>query len=182
MNDTSKICIAVVAIFALMAGCSAKVASAHTGFVSCNDTGVIFTYNNNFANNTDVTETVNGVDKHFTVPAHTSITDTIVSTGSYQAAKASWTDGNARGSIALVELTCPYTAPPPDLCQNVLVTKTVYTPGPETIKYIPFETTTYIDRWHTKIKKIIKVRWKLHVIFIEKWYPSPRKHGHPELG
>lgn len=178
MSDITKIILGVVTVFAIMAGCSVKVASAHTGGVTCGTTGVVFSYQNNFAHDTAVTETVNGVGKTYTVKANTASIDTIPATGSYQAAKASWKDGNAVGSIPLTELSCPYT-PPTDTITVCIptetVTKTIYTPGPETIKYIPYEVPGPVQ-YKTKIKW--KIKWHTRIKLVE-WHPKPKKHNTP---
>lgn len=179
MNDITKICATIAFVFLVMAGCTATVAKAHTGSVTCDSTGIVFHYNNNFSHDTTVTQYINGVQHQVVVNAYKSLNAGYDAPASYVVVKATWTDGNAIGNIPLTELTCPYDDTI-TVCQGTPVVNTVYTPGPATVQYVPYETTTYIDRWHTKIKKIThtKIKWKTHIIFIEKWKPG-KKHNTP---
>lgn len=106
-----------------------SIASAHTGSVRCDTTGVVFTYNANFQHNTAVTEVVKGAvtgnafAKGVTVLAHTASTDTIAlssltwpitAENGVLLVSATWSDGNAKGSIGPQYVTCPKppTTPP----------------------------------------------------------------------
>jgi hypothetical protein len=146
-----------------------SLAAAHTGSVKCDGSNIVFSYNANFAHDTTVTEFVkdstsgNGTFKTFLVHAYTTATDTVPSPSSSVTASATWKDGTQSGSIAPVTLTCTQASTPVTACYpSEVVTQTVYTPGPETIKYVPFETTTYVDRWHTKIR--FKTKWRTKVV------------------
>lgn len=156
------------------------VASAHTGSVKCDNTGVVFMYSSNFAHTTTVTEVVNGVSKTFTVPAHTAVTDTVDNPGGTVYAGASWKDGNASGQIPTTKLVCPV------VCTPIVTEKIVYVDRPvETVREV--EKVVYVDRpvdrvvtktvvkWKTKIKYRTKIKTK--IIFIEKWHPIKKHHG-----
>src|SRR4051794_12059504 len=68
--------LAAIPIIALVALALPSVASANTGSVTCDSTGVVFSYNANFGREKVSTETVNGVTQQFTVPAFTAVTHT----------------------------------------------------------------------------------------------------------
>jgi hypothetical protein len=97
----------VIAAFALPG-----VASANTGSVKCDDTGVVFTYNANFGRDKVSTETVNGVVQTFLVKAHVVSTHTWPVFGTLTVG-ATWSGG----SIPTVTLHCEAppvpVAPPP---------------------------------------------------------------------
>jgi len=99
---------ALVAAVAIAALALPAVASANTGSVKCDTTGIVFTYNADFGRQKVVTETVNGVTKLVTVPAHTLTTDTWPLFGT-NTAGAVWSGG----VIPTVTLTCPAPPPPP---------------------------------------------------------------------
>src|SRR6476646_3841008 len=102
--------LAAIPIIALIALTVPGVASANTGSVTCDSTGVVFSYNANFGRTKVSTETVNGVTQQFTVPAHTAITHTWPIFGTLTVG-ATWSGG----SIPTVTLVCsaPSTPPPP---------------------------------------------------------------------
>src|SRR5262245_10110985 len=85
-------------------------ASANSGYVVCDATGVVFHYNTDFGRTKVVTETVNGVTKQVTVPARTATTSTWPVFGT-SVVKAVWSGG----SIPETTLHCPapVTPPPP---------------------------------------------------------------------
>src|SRR5689334_24698106 len=100
---------AALPIAALIALALPGVAAANTGSVTCDSTGVVFSYHANFTKDTVSTETVNGVTHQFTVPAATAVKDTWPVFGTVTAG-ATWNGG----SIPTVTLTCPAPpAPPP---------------------------------------------------------------------
>jgi hypothetical protein len=106
MRITRLVAIPIVALVALAVP---GVASANTGSVTCDSTGVVFSYNANFGRDKVSTETVNGVSQQFTVPAHTAITHTWPIFGTLTVG-ATWSGG----SIPTVTLVCPAPqAPPP---------------------------------------------------------------------
>ena len=107
MRITRLAAIPIVALFALAVP---GVASANTGSVTCDSTGVVFSYNANFGRDKVSTETVNGVSQQFTVPAHTAVTHTWPIFGTLTVG-ATWSGG----SIPTVTLVCPapVTPPPP---------------------------------------------------------------------
>ena len=80
-------------------------ASANTGSVTCDSTGVVFSYNANFGRDKVSTETVNGVTQQFTVPAHTAVTHTWPVFGTLTVG-ATWSGG----SIPTVTLHVPAAA------------------------------------------------------------------------
>src|SRR5664279_4253227 len=94
--------VGAIAINALVPG----MASANTGAVTCNSSGVVFSYDAHFGRPKVVIETVNGVSKPFTVPKYTAITDTWPIFGTLTAG-ATWSGG----SIPTTTLVCP-AAPP----------------------------------------------------------------------
>ena len=94
-----------IPIVALAALAFPGIASANTGYVTCESTGVVFHYNTDFGRTKVVTETVNGVSKQFTVPARTAVSDTWPVFGT-SIVGATWSGG----SIPTVTLDCP--APP----------------------------------------------------------------------
>ena len=102
--------LAAIPIVALIALAVPGVASANTGSVTCDSTGVVFSYNANFGRDKVSTETVNGVTQQFTVPAHTAVTHTWPIFGTLTVG-ATWSGG----SIPTVTLVCPapVTPPPP---------------------------------------------------------------------
>ena len=67
--------LAAIPIIALVALAIPSVASANTGSVTCDSTGVVFSYNANFGRDKVSTETVNGVTQQFTVPAREPFRD-----------------------------------------------------------------------------------------------------------
>jgi hypothetical protein len=99
---------ALVAAVAIGALALPALASANTGYVTCESTGVVFHYNTDFGRTKVVTETVNGVTRQFTVPARTAVTDTWPQFGTLTVG-ATWSGG----SIPTVTLHCPAPAPPP---------------------------------------------------------------------
>ena len=94
--------LAAIPIVALIALAVPGVASANTGSVTCDSTGVVFSYNADFGRTKVSTETVNGVTQQFTVPAHTAVTHTWPIFGTLTVG-ATWSGG----SIPTVTLTCP---------------------------------------------------------------------------
>jgi uncharacterized repeat protein (TIGR01451 family) len=105
MRITRLVAIPIVALVALAVP---GVASANTGSVTCDSTGVVFSYNANFGRDKVSTETVNGVTQQFTVPAHTAVTHTWPIFGTLTVG-ATWSGG----SIPTVTLVCPAPAAPP---------------------------------------------------------------------
>jgi uncharacterized repeat protein (TIGR01451 family) len=99
--------LAAIPIIAMIALAIPSVASANTGSVTCDSTGVVFSYNANFGRDKVSTETVNGVTQQFTVPAHTAITHTWPVFGTLTVG-ATWSGG----SIPTVTLMCPPPPPP----------------------------------------------------------------------
>ena len=99
---------ALVAAVAISALALPAIASANTGSVKCDSTGIVFTYNADFGRTKVVTETVNGVKKLVTVQAHTLTTDTWPIFGT-NTVGAIWSGG----VIPTVTLTCPAPASPP---------------------------------------------------------------------
>ena len=71
---SARLAIPLVAVIASLA--VPGVASANTGSVTCDSTGVVFSYNANFGREKVSTETVNGVTQQFTVPKYTAVTHT----------------------------------------------------------------------------------------------------------
>jgi uncharacterized repeat protein (TIGR01451 family) len=110
--------LAAIPIIAVIALAVPTVASANTGSVTCDSTGVVFSYNANFGRTKVSTETVNGVTQQFTVPAHTAITHTWPVFGTLTVG-ATWSGG----SIPTVTLVCPApatpTPPPPPVTPPV---------------------------------------------------------------
>ncbi|MDX6619827.1 MAG: hypothetical protein QOK36_2213 [Gaiellales bacterium] len=116
---TTRLAAALVAVAAISAIVLPGVASANSGSVKCDSTGIVFTYNTNFDHTTVVTETVNGATKLVTVPARTQTTDLwpLATVRASNTVGAVWSGG----SIATVPLTCPVppaapqqpVAPPP---------------------------------------------------------------------
>jgi uncharacterized repeat protein (TIGR01451 family) len=88
-----------------------SVSSANTGSVTCDSTGVVFSYNANFNTTRVSTETVNGVSQQFTVQAHKASKHTWPGVTGTITAGATWSGGK----IATVTLKCPAppVAPPP---------------------------------------------------------------------
>ena len=70
---SKRFAIPIVAIAALA---FPGLASANTGSVKCDSTGVVFSYNANFNPSRVSTETVNGVSQQFTVPKWKAVTHT----------------------------------------------------------------------------------------------------------
>lgn len=110
------------------------IASAHTGTVTCDSRGVVFSYNNNFQNPTVSTEFVkdstqgNGNQFQVTVPAHNAFTHIVAVTAPVVVASASWTDGHSKGGIGPVTLNCPQppkVTPPPTIIPPACPTNTV---------------------------------------------------------
>jgi uncharacterized repeat protein (TIGR01451 family) len=105
---------AALPIAALIALALPSVAAANTGSVTCDSTGVVFSYHSNFTTDEVSTETVNGETRQFTVPAHTAVTHTWPGISGTPTAGANWRGG----SIPTAQLTCPaspptVTPPPP---------------------------------------------------------------------
>ena len=96
---------ALVAAVAIGALALPGVASANTGSVTCDSTGVVFHYNPNFSGTAVVTETVNGDTRQFTPPKGVTSTDTWPVFGTITAG-ATWNGGK----IDTVTLQCA--APP----------------------------------------------------------------------
>ena len=101
--------VAAIPIVALIALAVPNVASANTGSVKCDSTGVVFSYNANFGRTKVSTETVNGVTQQFTVPAHTAVTHTWPGLFGTLTVGATWSGG----SIPTVTLQCPKPVSPP---------------------------------------------------------------------
>src|SRR5436305_1372900 len=104
--------LAALPIAALIALALPGVAAANTGSVTCDSSGVVFSYHSNFDTAKVSTETVNGVTQQFTVPAHAASTHTWPGISGTPTAGATW----GGGSIPTVTLTCPPAppvAPPP---------------------------------------------------------------------
>jgi uncharacterized repeat protein (TIGR01451 family) len=101
--------VAAIPIVAMIALAVPSVASANTGSVKCDSTGVVFSYNADFGRTKVSTETVNGVSQQFTVPAHTAITHTWPGLTGTLKVGATWSGG----SIPTVTLMCPAAPPPP---------------------------------------------------------------------
>jgi uncharacterized repeat protein (TIGR01451 family) len=97
---------AIAGAIAICALGAPGIASANTGTVTCNSSGVVFSYDAHFGRTKIVTETVNGVSKPFSVPKYTAITDTWPVFGTLTVG-ATWSGG----SIPTVTLVCP-AAPP----------------------------------------------------------------------
>lgn len=91
------------------------IASAHSGTVTCDSRGVVFTYNANFPTTTTVTQDVSGVTKTVTVPRNTATVDIMPFTAATVVASSTWVGG---GTIPPTTLTCPYTAPPVPPCEQ----------------------------------------------------------------
>jgi hypothetical protein len=117
--------LAAIPIVALIALAVPGIASANTGSVTCDSTGVVFSYNANFGRDKVSTETVNGVSQQFTVPAHTAITHTWPIFGTLVVG-ATWSGG----SIPTVTLVCPapQASPPPPVPLAPPVVPPVVTP------------------------------------------------------
>lgn len=102
----------IAGIIAVVALAVPVTASAHSGTVTCNTTGVVFAYHSDFPVTTTVTEHVGSITKTVTVVAHTASTDTIpgITTppGGSIVASATWVGG---GTIPPTTLVCP--GPPP---------------------------------------------------------------------
>lgn len=158
------ICSIVIAALAL---CLPSVASANTGSVACTDAGVVFTYHADFANDTIVTETVNGVDTQVTIKAHTLTTNTVAAPDHYVVASATWIDGTQHGSIPNTGIVCPNVVQTPTVCiPTETVTKTVYTPGPTVVQYIPYDVPgPTVTKTVTKYKTVVK--WKTRIKLIK---------------
>lgn len=93
----SAVCIATLAIPAM--------ASAHSGHVTCDPTGVVFSYDANFPANTAVTEHVNGINYSYVPAAFITSTHTDPLPGiASVTVSATWTGG---GTIPPIVLTCP---------------------------------------------------------------------------
>lgn len=86
-----------------------SVADAHTGYVNCDSTGVVFHYNANFERDTYVLETVGEAIRVIKVEAHKASTDTWEGIKTTVTASAKW----KHGGIRPVTLTCPAPPPPP---------------------------------------------------------------------
>ena len=99
--------LAAIPIIAVIALAVPSVASANTGSVTCDSTGVVFSYNANFGRTKVSTETVNGVTQQFTVPANTAVTHIWPIFGTLTVG-ATWSGG----SIPTVTLVCPAPATP----------------------------------------------------------------------
>lgn len=171
-----------------------SLASAHTGSVACTDKGVVFSYASNFSADTIVTETVtgsttgNGVVHSITVPAHTATSDTVsnlpiswpTSNGTL-IAEAHWSDNGHAGSIGPVTLTCTFPPVTPDVCiPTQTVTRTVYTPGPETIQYIDVPgATQYVTKWRTRIVHRVKWRTRIKLVPFTPFKPKHPIHKQP---
>jgi hypothetical protein len=84
-------------------------ASANTGSVKCDSTGVVFSYNANFNPSRVSTETVNGVSQDFTVPKWKAVTHTWPGLSGTLVVGAKWTGGG----IKTVTIVCPKSKPPP---------------------------------------------------------------------
>jgi uncharacterized repeat protein (TIGR01451 family) len=107
---STRLAASLVAALAISAVALPGVASANTGSVKCDATGIVFTYNTDFGRDKDVTETVDGVTKIVTVHARTLTTDTWPIFGTHTVG-ATWSGD----TIPTVTLTCPAppVAPPP---------------------------------------------------------------------
>lgn len=100
----------IAGLVAVVALAVPGVASAHSGTVTCDTTGVVFHYNADFPITTQVTEKAGSVTKNFTVPARTAVTDTISGLTGTIVASSTWVGG---GTIPPTTLTCPAPPPPP---------------------------------------------------------------------
>jgi uncharacterized repeat protein (TIGR01451 family) len=120
---TTRLAAALVAVVAFSAVALPGIASANTGSVKCDSTGIVFTYNTDFGRTKVVTETVDGATKLVTVQAHTLTTDTFPIFGTHTVG-ATWSGD----SIPTVTLTCPAPAPPPPPVVTPPVAPPVVTP------------------------------------------------------
>ena len=100
--------LAAIPIIAVIALAVPTVASANTGSVTCDSTGVVFSYNANFGRTKVSTETVNGATQQFTVPANTAVTHIWPKIYGTLIVGATWSGG----SIPTVTLVCPAPATP----------------------------------------------------------------------
>src|SRR5664279_4116702 len=73
---SGRLAAALVGVVAICALALPGVASANTGSVTCDSTGVVFSYDAHFGRVKVATETVNGVSQPFSVPKYTAITHT----------------------------------------------------------------------------------------------------------
>lgn len=101
--------ILILAAAVLAAAVLATPASAHTGSVTCDARGVVFTYQANFERDTYVTETVGPAQRLVLVHSHIAYTDIWSGITGSITAGARWNIG----SIPTVTLTCPAAPPPP---------------------------------------------------------------------
>lgn len=194
-----KIIGCVVTLVAMLA--IPAMASAHSGSVVCNSSGVVFTYNANFATAKDATEVVNGTSYSFHVLPHVVNTHTIPGVTGTVVASSSW---GGPGSIPEVTLTCPAPPTPPvvvncpegttdlgmsggvKLCETVkTVINTVVIPGPpptpgtcpKNQKQLTFKDGVLtcqktVTHIKTHTKVITKTRWV-------EWCPKPPKCKNP---
>lgn len=105
MKRIAVLCAALMALFIVP-----SVANAHSGTVSCNATGVTFTYNANFATAKTSTEHVGDMTYIFNVTPNVVNTHIVpLPTTSPVVVSATW---GGPGSIAPRSLNCPVTPPP----------------------------------------------------------------------
>src|SRR4029077_20842366 len=104
---------AVGAIAAL--GCLPGVAAAHTGSVKCDATGVVFSYNANFEQDTFVTENVGQAQRLVVVNQNTASTDTWAGITGTITVSASWPGGGTPEQTRVCPAPPPpvFTTPPP---------------------------------------------------------------------
>lgn len=94
---------------AIIAAVLATPAAAHTGSVTCDTRGVVFTYQANFERDTLVTETVGQAQRIVLIHARTASTSTWPGITGTITVGARW----SIGSIPTVTLACPAAPPPP---------------------------------------------------------------------
>lgn len=158
-------------------------ASAHSGTVTCDSSGVVFHYNANFPITTTVTEKVvpglgGNSTKTFVVPAHTAVNDTVAATGTV-VASSTWVGG---GTIPPTTLTCPQPPTPPlvptcapgDVSQGIVGGVLVCQHTVTVIQTVTNTITQYIDKWHTKIRFKTKIKIVKQRVLIP-WCPLPPK-------
>jgi uncharacterized repeat protein (TIGR01451 family) len=133
---TTRLAATLVAAVAITAAALPGVASANTGSVRCDATGIVFTYNTDFGRTKVVTETVDGTTKLVTVQARTLTTDTWPLFGTHTVG-AVWSGG----SIPTVTLTCPAPAAPPPPVVVVTPPPPAVTPPPPAVTPTPVTST-----------------------------------------
>lgn len=179
-------------------------ASAHSGTVTCNSSGVVFHYNANFASTKTATERVNSAQYTFVVPAYTAIDHTVpLPTTTPVVASSNW---GGPGSIPATTLNCPSPPPPPTcaagdtsqgvvngvlVCNHTTVVTipgpvvTVTVPGPPVVPPVgvcPKGTKNIGQvggvltclKTVIKTKTHIKIQWRIKYI---EWCPKPPPPG-----